>query len=190
MERPKRAAAAKVSNFRTFHLSGDLDDTVKGLVDSRIEQFTMTSTEELKQQLEQERESNKQLEESVEHTCVQHELEVERMKRQQWQVAMDKLQQAKEAAQQEHERCMVQIDTFTHTAGTSAENPAGWLQQQMARMASAGKHSHPTTEEKKGPEGRKKRKKVLLKKLGSNRRSLTGNSGSCRPQMKKNNKKT
>ena len=38
----------KVTNFRTFHLSGDLDKEVKGLVGARIEQFTMTTTEELK----------------------------------------------------------------------------------------------------------------------------------------------
>ena len=95
MDRPKRAAASKVSNFRTFHLSGDLNQEIKGLVDARIEQFDMTSTEDLRIQLEQEREDNRKLEENVEQAKILNELEIEKMKKQQWQIALDKLKEAK-----------------------------------------------------------------------------------------------
>ena len=41
MDRPKRAAAAKITDFRRYHLSGDLHDTLQGRVDNRITQFEM-----------------------------------------------------------------------------------------------------------------------------------------------------
>ena len=48
MDRPKRAAT-RVTDFRKYHLSGDLDQEVRGLVDNRVSQFEMTTAEELKQ---------------------------------------------------------------------------------------------------------------------------------------------
>ena len=55
--------------------------------------------EDLKQQLEAEKEKNKQLQEEAEVLQVQHKLEVERQKCKQWQVAMDQIKEAKEHAE-------------------------------------------------------------------------------------------
>ena len=142
MDRPKRAAAAKVGNFRTFYLSGGLDQEIRGLVDARVEQFSMASTEELKQQLEAERESNRKLEEDLEHAKVQHELEMEKMKREQWQAAMEKLNEAKEQAAQEHAKCMSQIGSMTTKAGEPQENTSvEWLRSQMDRITNTAPES-------------------------------------------------
>ena len=66
MDRPKRTAS-KVADFRKYHLSGDLDKTLQGRVDSRINQFEMPkSQEELQQQLEEEKENSKCLMEEME----------------------------------------------------------------------------------------------------------------------------
>ena len=57
MDRP-RHAATKITDYRKYHLSGDLADTLQGRVDSQITQFEM-SAEELKAQLESEKETVK-----------------------------------------------------------------------------------------------------------------------------------
>ena len=89
MDRPKRAAAAKVTDFRKFHLSGDLDKEVEGLVDTWVHQFEMTTNmEELRQQLETEKEQSKKLQEDAECAEIQNQLEVEKMKQEQLKIAM------------------------------------------------------------------------------------------------------
>ena len=99
MERPKRAAT-KVTNFRKYHLSGNLDNEVQGIVDCRVNQLEMAaSTEELKQKLEQEREQSKKMQEDAEYAELQHQIELEKMKLQQWQTAIQKLQEAKTHAE-------------------------------------------------------------------------------------------
>ena len=45
MDRP-RWAATKVTDFRKYHLSGNLEDEVQGLVDTRVGQFEMAKTPE------------------------------------------------------------------------------------------------------------------------------------------------
>ena len=61
MDRPKRAAT-KVTDFRRYHLSGDLDKQLQDRVDSRVTQFEMASTvEELQKELEKERENSKKM---------------------------------------------------------------------------------------------------------------------------------
>ena len=146
MDRPKRAAT-KVTNFRTFHLSGDLDDQVKGLVDTRIEQFNMSSSKELKQQLELEKESNRKLEEEAEYTCIQHEIEVEKMKGEQWKVAMEKLKDVKILAQQEHSRCMAQMEQVACTPAEEIENSVvTWLKDQMTRLHNPSQEAPDITE--------------------------------------------
>ena len=80
MERP-RQAATKVTDFRKYHLSGDLDITLQGRVDTRISQFEMAKTqEELQKQLEEEKAQSKQMLEEVEFMKIQNELEAEKLK--------------------------------------------------------------------------------------------------------------
>ena len=106
MARPRRAAS-KITDFRRYHLSGDLDQEVHGLVDSRVTHFEMTATaEELKQRLETERQNSKKLQEDAELTEIQNQLEIEWLKQEQWTTALSKLKEAREQALQEHSKCI------------------------------------------------------------------------------------
>ena len=110
MERPKRAAT-KVTNFRKYHFSGNLDNEVQEIVDCRVNQFEMATTaEELKQKLEQEQEQSKRMQEDAEYAELQHQIELEKLKQEQWQTAIQKLQEAKTHAEQEHNKCIEQMN--------------------------------------------------------------------------------
>ena len=59
MDRPRRAAT-KVTDFRRYLLSRDLDEQLKGQVNNTVQIFEMAETmEELKQQLELEKENSR-----------------------------------------------------------------------------------------------------------------------------------
>ena len=66
----------------------------------------MATAEELKAQLEEEREQSKKLQENAELEKIRHKLEMEKLKQQQWQTAVDKIKEAREEAAQEHDRCI------------------------------------------------------------------------------------
>ena len=156
MDRPRRAAT-KVTNFRSYHLSGDLDNQVQGLVESRIEQFDMASTDELKQQLEQERENNKKLEQDAEYARIQHELEIEKLKKEQWQAAMDRLKQAREKVQQDHDRHMAEIERVGATTTEEEDSTSlTWLKAQMARLEPA-----PTEEQVRARKAREEKEAAI-----------------------------
>ena len=106
MDRP-RQAATKVTDFRKYHLLGDLEEEVQGLVDTRVGQFEMAKTpEELQWQLEEEKKNSKKIQDSVERAKIHHELEIEKMKQQQWQTALEKIEEAKAQAAKEHSKCL------------------------------------------------------------------------------------
>ena len=87
MDRPKRAAA-KVTDYRRYHLSGDLDQEIKGLVNSRVGQFEMAqSAEQLRAQLEEEKEASRKLQQDLERIKIQNELDTEKRKQEQWNQA-------------------------------------------------------------------------------------------------------
>ena len=134
MDRPKRAAT-KVTDFRRYHLSGDLDKELEGLVDNRVSLFEMSSVEELKRQLEEERENSRKLQEDVEMMRIRNELEVEKLKQQQWQTALDKLKEAREQAAQEHEVCMNKMDDLLSQHKDTTSDSLNWLKAQMGKMA-------------------------------------------------------
>ena len=121
-------------------MSGDLDQEVRGLVDNRVSQFEMATAEELKQKLEEEKEQSRKMQESVEIQRLQNELDVERLKQQQWATALDKLKEAKEQSEQEHDKCMEQMEHLRHTTDTSNSSTLEWLKAQLESM---GNKSHP-----------------------------------------------
>ena len=57
MDRPRRAAS-KITDFRKYHLSGNLDCKIQGLVET---------PKQLKEQLEEEKEASRRIQEDVEH---------------------------------------------------------------------------------------------------------------------------
>ena len=88
MDRPKRAAT-KVTDFRKYHLSGDLDHHLQGRVDSQITQFEMTTNvDELQKELEEEREHSKKMMADLEAMRIRNQLEAEKLKQKQWQEAI------------------------------------------------------------------------------------------------------
>ena len=92
-DRPKRAAT-RVTDFRRFHRSGDLQEP-RG-------KEIMATPEELKKQIEEAKENSDKMQNDMEMLCLQNDLEIKRRKQQQWQVAMDKLNEARDHAEQEH----------------------------------------------------------------------------------------
>ena len=83
MDRPCRAAA-KVKNFRRYHLSGNLKEEVSGLVDTRVGQFEMVlSTDQVKAQLQEEKEVSRRLQEDVEWCTIENEVESEKNEQEQ-----------------------------------------------------------------------------------------------------------
>ena len=132
-------------DYHKFHLSGDLNEQVHGHVGSRITQFEMVkNTEELQQQLEEERENSRKLMEDVEHLRVQNELVLEKLKQQQWQAALEQLKENQGASTQEHQKCMDQIKETSATARIHSTNQAlDWLKAQL------GEPSPPDEEQEK-----------------------------------------
>ena len=145
MDRPKRAAATKVSDFRCYHLSGDLDQQVLGIVDSRVNHFEMATVEELKKQIEEEKEQSRKLQEDVE---MRNQLEIEKLKQQQWKTALDKLKQAKEEVAQEYDKCMEQMDSIVTKAKASTTNDSlQWFKAQVEALTKSSSPESTTPEE-------------------------------------------
>ena len=171
MERPKRAAT-RVTDFRKFHLSGNLDEEVQGLVDSRVNLFEM-ATAELKQKLEQEREASRKIQEDAERAEIQHQIEVERMKQEQWQTAINKLKKAKEHASQEHTKCLEQMDQLAEsTMDQTATTTLGWLKQQMGKTSTDQASAPPLTEEQQQIRARELEREAALKELKKQQEEL------------------
>ena len=137
--RPKRAAA-KVTDYRKYHLSGDLDTELQGRVDARVSLFEMSSSpEELQWQLEAEKLESSKLQQEAESLRLQTELENEKLKQNQWKAAMDKLKEARENAFQQHEQYMEKLKEAAKN--TSEDTSAGildWFQSQMAELGTTG----------------------------------------------------
>ena len=155
MERPK-CAATKVTDFRQYHLSGDLDNTIKGLVDNRVSQFEMATMEELKQKLEEEKEQSRKMQEEAEVQRIQNELELEKLKQKQWCNTLDKLKEAREQAEHEHEKCMEEMEDIVHTRQEPGLNSSvEWLKTQLGQL-----NKEPTKEAHTGDTERQLRDRL------------------------------
>ena len=111
MDRPKRVCAAKVHNYRKYHLSGDLDQLVQGKVTETIERLgaqakmsqkdteetqprlsqkdTVEATpEQLQDVLDSQRENSSRLQQQVAAMKLRNEIEVEEMQQQQWECTL------------------------------------------------------------------------------------------------------
>ena len=173
MERPKRAAT-KVTNFRKYHLSGNLDNEVQGIVDCRVNQPEMAaSTEELKQKLEQEREQSKKMQEDAEHAELQHQIELEKMKLQQWQTAIQKLQEAKTHAEQEHSKCIEQMKQVANANMEQATSfSLSWLKTQMGKITDNQGPSANTSKESLSKRAQEQERQAALAELKKQQEEL------------------
>ena len=110
MERPK-CTAAKVKDFRRYHLSGDLNETLAGRVDNRITHFEMSSSmEELQKALQEEKENSRCMMEDLKLARIRNDLEKEKMKQKEWQTAMDQLKETREHMEQKRTQQIVDTD--------------------------------------------------------------------------------
>ena len=123
-----------MTDFRKYHLSADLDQEIKGVVDNRVQQFEMSTAEELKQQLELEKEETRKLQEDAEIMRIRNELEEEKRKREEWNTAITKLKEARDQAEQEHSKCMEEMEGLSRLA-PDKHSSLDWLKTQMDRMS-------------------------------------------------------
>ena len=151
MLRPKRAAATKVTDFWKYHLSGDLDQTLQGRVDTRISQFEMAANpEDLQRQLEEEKEASKKLMEEAEYMKLQAELDNEKLKQKQWQEAINEIHETQEHAQAEHAKFLGQLKEMSTAAqAESIGNILKWFQTKAAEINSLGEHIRPSEEQER-----------------------------------------
>ena len=155
MDRPKRAAA-KVTSFRQFHLSGDPH--------KHDQPKPMATPEDLQKQLEEERENSKKLHDDVEHLHLQNELEMKKMKQEQWHTALAKLKEAKEHASQEHSKCMDQMAQLATSAmGEASANTLDWFK---SKMGTIGRNIEtPLTEEEERQRKRQQEREAAIDDL-------------------------
>ena len=93
------------------------------------------SAEQLKQQLEEEKENSKRMEEDVEILRLQNEMEMEKMKQEQWKVAYGKLKEAREQAAQEHQECLKNMEALASAKKHSSPATLDWLRNQIGSLS-------------------------------------------------------
>ena len=114
MDRKKRSAS-KVTDYRKFHLSGDLDQVVQGKVSDTIKRLENTyegtnmseeeaTPEQLQEMLREQKQNSDKLQQQVEAMKIRNELEAERLQQAQWELALDQLKQTREHMAQQHDQ--------------------------------------------------------------------------------------
>ena len=158
MDRPKRAAT-KVTDFRKFHLSGDLNEQLQGRVDTRVTQFKMASTlEELRQQLENSKEKSRKMQQEAEMLRIQQEPEAEKLKQKEWHVAIEELKETRSQMELDHKKNLEQVKQLALASREDSSNKVlQWYKSQLESLKGTG---DPTTinmeEEQKKKEAEEK----------------------------------
>ena len=122
MERT-RCTVARITDYRRYHLSGDLEQVVHGKVEATIHQLEMSqqpideaAPEQLKSKLELEKEHTEKLQQQVQAMELRNALEREKMEQEQWETAIQWLKEAREEAAQEHQKHMAQLNDLAEEA--------------------------------------------------------------------------
>ena len=83
--------------------------------------------------MEEERQASKKLEQEVEITRLQNEMEAESLKQEEWKHALTKLEEARELKNQDHKKCMEDMDQMAVSSlGDEPSITMAWLKAQMA----------------------------------------------------------
>ena len=160
MDRLKRVASAKISNYCTFHLSGDLDQTLQGRVGQVMNTFedshiftTMsdTETECLQQELEEKRAATKLATQQAEELRLCNELEAESLKHQQWELAIEQLKKKREEISVQHQKQMEEMKAMAveQVEGNPKEGAVAWLKEQLKKLGEPVPEPGPTEAEEK-----------------------------------------
>lgn len=155
MDRQRRSAS-KITDYRKFHLAGDLEQVVQGKVSETIERLEATDSimntpsvgeeetaEQLEQLLKEQRESSARLQQQAETMKLRNALEVERLQEEQWELAISELKNTRETMKRQHEANMDRIHKMTEENTLNASDQAvAWLQTQLGEP-----HGRAPTEE-------------------------------------------
>ena len=117
-ERQKQAAT-KITDYRHYHLSGDLDNSLQGRVGEVIHQFENNmsqSVEDLQREIQEEEEKSKKMQQEAEVLRLKSRLEQERLKQAEWESAIQQLQQARDTREKEHHEAMKRMKDMTKEA--------------------------------------------------------------------------
>ena len=142
MERNKRAVP-RITNYRKFHLSGDLEEVISGIVEQSVNRLEPPRTtamatpqehtaDNLRQQLEEQKQQSQRMQEQMETMRLRNELESEKMKQEQWETAMTQLKEAREAAAQAHQDSLDKMRELGASAAPRTQAVA-WLEAQLEK---------------------------------------------------------
>ena len=141
MDRPK-CTVSRVADYRRYHLSGDLEEMVQGKVIQAINKLSLSeqqnngmveeSHSDLTSLVESQNENNLKLQGQVEEMKLRNQLEVGQMQQEQWELAIDQLKMAWQAAAKEHQKNMNTIREMTKISTSTTSNQAvAWLATQL-----------------------------------------------------------
>ena len=182
MDRPKRSAT-KVANYRTFHLSGDLDETLQGKVSQTISNFeenlnlettqeeiegepstnkNMSEAEALQKKLEEKRAATKKAAQEAEEMKLRNELEEESLKQQEWELAIKQLKEKREKSMAAHQLKMEEMKKMAAEI-EEKEDPSStvtWLREQLEKLE-PGSLARTTEAEEKAKKEQEEKNKMI-----------------------------
>ena len=146
MDRQHRSAN-KVTDYRRYHLSGDLDTVVEGKVKEVIDLFgvmqhtNMSQPEgatkaELEIMIQEQRENSTQLQQEAEELKLRNMLENKKMQQQQWEAAIQQLREARDLQAQQHQANMEKMKEMAqgHCEEIKGAAAVTWLQENLSRL--------------------------------------------------------
>ena len=146
MDRQKRTTN-RVTDYRKFHLSGDLDQVVQGKVSEAVGllenlDISMSSqpisedatNEELECMLKEQRDNSARMQQQVENMKLRNALEAERLQQEQWEAAMDELKQCRDDIKQQHEQNLEKIRKMREENTIKSDQAVAWMQAQLKQL--------------------------------------------------------
>ena len=144
MDRQRRSAS-KITDYRRYHLSGDLEHVVQGKVSGAVELLERTdksvmendnieesSPEELQDLIREQKENSARLQQQVETMRLRNELEAEQMQQKQWELAIERLKQSWDLMAQQYEDNMEKIRNMAQEPAQKPSNQAvTWIKSQL-----------------------------------------------------------
>ena len=143
MERPPRRQASKVANYRRYHLSGDLDKVVQGIVSDQVSRLEHNDNmaepmiaeeenqnKELTEAVQAQRDRSARLQLQVENMKLRNEIEAQQLQQEEWEAALQQLKEAKEKRREEHAANLNKMRDMTKEA-PPANQAVSWLQNEL-----------------------------------------------------------
>ena len=146
MDRPGRSAS-KVTNYRQFHLSGDLGEVIQGKVSETIDKLQVAigeprqtpripnmdeDAQQLRSKAEELKAHNSKMQMEAENMKLRNEVEEQELQKEQWEMAMTQHRQAREKMLEEHRKIMDQMKAMSQDAvARTGSQAVAWLQGEL-----------------------------------------------------------